>query len=180
MISYFLLRFSHNFTRKQKNQGFTLLELLVVVILMGVLAALALPNLLSQVAKGRQSEAKNNLGAINRAQQAYRLETSTFGTVGDGTTGTLPIKITGTNYDYADATGVTINSTFASQVANAKPEYQDDILDYTAAVNQQTDGDFVTLICQTDVLNGAIKAINTTVGDGTIAPTCGLGSTRIK
>ena len=175
MISYFLWQFSHSFSRKQKNKGFTLLELLVVVILMGVLAALALPNLLSQVAKGRQSEAKNNLGAINRAQQAYRLETSTFGGINN-----LPIKITGTNYDYLDATGVTINSTFASQVANAKTEYENDILDYTAAVNQQTNGTFVSLICQTNALNGATKAINTTVGDGTIAPTCGGGSTRIK
>lgn len=175
MISYFLWQFSHNSTRKQKNQGFTLLELLVVVILIGVLAAVALPNLLGQVAKGRQSEAKNNLGAINRAQQAYRLETSSFGNLSN-----LSTKVTGTNYDYADATGVTINSTFASQVANAKTEYENDILDYTAAVNQQTNGTFVSIICQTDSLNSATKAINTSVGDGSTAPTCGNGSTQIK
>nr|WP_319423232.1 type IV pilin-like G/H family protein [Pleurocapsa sp. FMAR1] len=45
------------------------------------MAAVALPNLLGQVAKGRQAEAKNNLGAINRAQQAHRLETGNFGVI---------------------------------------------------------------------------------------------------
>ena len=175
MILDFLLRFSGSIARKKQDKGFTLLELLIVVILMGVLAALALPNLLRQVAKGRQAEAKNNLGAINRAQQAYRLETSTFGRLNN-----IPIEITGTNYDYADATGVTPSGVFASQVANAKTEYENDILDYTAAVNQQTNGTFVSIICETNTLNGNTKAINTTLGDGSNAPTCGSGSTPIK
>jgi type IV pilus assembly protein PilA len=39
-----------------------------------VLAAIALPSLLSQVSKARQSEAKQNVGSLNRAQQAYYLE----------------------------------------------------------------------------------------------------------
>ncbi|NJL10791.1 MAG: general secretion pathway protein GspH, partial [Calothrix sp. SM1_7_51] len=50
------------------------IELLVVVIIIGVLAAIALPSLLSQVSKARQTEARNNVGAINRGQQAYYLD----------------------------------------------------------------------------------------------------------
>jgi type IV pilus assembly protein PilA len=70
---------SHLNNRKNKNEeGFTLIELLVVVIIIGVLAAIALPSLLGQVNKAKQAEAKNNVGAVNRAQQAYFLENQLF------------------------------------------------------------------------------------------------------
>ena len=56
------------------HQGFTLLELLIVVIILGILAALALPQYLKTVERSRGSEAIIHLGAIRTGELNYYAE----------------------------------------------------------------------------------------------------------
>jgi type IV pilus assembly protein PilA len=63
----------------KSKKGFTLIELMIVVAIIGILAAIAIPNFLKFQAKSKQSEAKANLGAIFTGEVAYFGEANTYG-----------------------------------------------------------------------------------------------------
>lgn len=58
----------------RKNEGFTLIELMIVVAIIGILAAIAIPNFLNYQCKAKQAEAKQNLGALAKLEEAYFAE----------------------------------------------------------------------------------------------------------
>ena len=65
-----------SFQRSQK--GFTLIELMIVVVIIGVLAALAIPRFMRATTKSKQSEAKQILKQIYTMQQTYRQANDTY------------------------------------------------------------------------------------------------------
>jgi type IV pilus assembly protein PilA len=58
----------------RKQEGFTLIELMIVVAIIGILAAIAIPNFLTYQLKSRQSEAKTNLQAIKTSEVSFQAE----------------------------------------------------------------------------------------------------------
>ncbi len=71
--------FNRNFVKRvSSNEGFTLVELMIVVAIIGILAAVAIPNYQKFQAKARQSEAKVILGSAFTAEKSFQGENNQF------------------------------------------------------------------------------------------------------
>ena len=83
------------------NDAFTLVELLIVVVIVGVLSAVALPQFFNQTKKAAATEGTQQASAIAKQAAAYYLEQGTLGTV-DSTCKAYSgeLKTTNTNFTY--------------------------------------------------------------------------------
>ncbi len=67
-----------------KQQGFTLIEIMVVVIIIGILAAIVAPNVIGRVDDAQVTKAKAEISNIENAMKFYRLDNFTYPTTEQG------------------------------------------------------------------------------------------------
>jgi general secretion pathway protein G len=62
----------------RRSKGFTLIELLIVVAIIGIIAAIAIPNLLNAIDRGKQKRTMADLRSIGTAVEAYAVDTNFY------------------------------------------------------------------------------------------------------
>jgi prepilin-type N-terminal cleavage/methylation domain-containing protein len=62
----------------RNRKGFTLIELMIVVVIIGILAAMAIPRFMSSTVKAKMTEARQLLKQIYTMQRSYRQENDTY------------------------------------------------------------------------------------------------------
>ena len=108
----------------QNKKGFTLIELMVVVVIIGILAAVAVPKLFGMIAKSKASEVGPAAGTYVKLQNAYVAEAGTnigpwqkIGYIGPGTKGSDANHSGSTNFNYVGSITDTVSiTTSLSQV----------------------------------------------------------------
>jgi prepilin-type N-terminal cleavage/methylation domain-containing protein len=77
-MNNFKLKFLIILLAKNQNRGLTLLELLIVIFIVGILSAIALPSFLRMTDRAREVEAIAKINYLNKNQQSYYGENSIF------------------------------------------------------------------------------------------------------
>ena len=70
--------------KSQRNSGFTLIEIMVVVVILGILATLVVPKIMGRPDEARIVAAKQDLASIMQALNLYRLDNSRYPTTEQG------------------------------------------------------------------------------------------------
>ena len=130
--------------RNALEKGFTLVELMIVIVIVGILSAVALPNFLNQTKKAAATEATTQVSSIFKQAHTYVLEKGALGTVDASCAtyaGTLTTIAQGANFEYV--CGGTQDAFTVTATGNAD--------------NNNTDGVTVTLTGNADTGTSEIE-----------------------
>ena len=156
-------------SRRSSDQqaGFSLIELVVVILILGILGGMAWPTVLNQVARSKQARALHAIGAMSRAQYSFFHEQSRFsGSIDE--LGFSSLNQSDSDYQYS----VTVNASTTTIVANPA---DGNLLGYTGVVFVDRDGEqnltLASLVCARDQQAGAPEPKIVTDSDGQVEVT---------
>ena len=98
----------------RKRKGFTLMELIVVVVIIAILAAIGLPQFFKAAGKAKEGAAKSNLGHVRKVQLAYESLTGSWLTMNclSGSACRLQVDVDILDSDNDHTTGVDVQVAF--------------------------------------------------------------------
>jgi general secretion pathway protein G len=70
--------------KRRSTRGFTLLELLVVILIIGLLTGIVAPRFLNQIARSETTTARAQIDAFDKALQAFRIDVGRYPSTGEG------------------------------------------------------------------------------------------------
>ena len=91
--------------RSRRQRGFTLIEIMVVIAILGILAALIVPKIMSRPDEARRVAAKQDIGTVMQALKLYRLDNGRYPTQEQGLRALIEKPTTDATSDGNSASG---------------------------------------------------------------------------
>lgn len=155
----------------QNSSGFSFVELFVAMVVLGILAALAIPSYLNHVSKARESEAITQISTILKLQQAYLAQHGDF--TRDDDFEVLSLSDRGNHYTYRIRQ---VRDQIRNVAAIAIPA-NSDLRGFIGAV-AVLDGTHVSVLCKSVKAGVTLGWDNVIVDDGVVR--CGDGVVAVK